>query len=284
MLAERLPGHPAGPPGPSGDGGHRHPLPEQAVRTSLTELIRRPPFESPHHTATAAAIDRRWFGPPRARAPPPGPTAACCSWTRRRSSTGQVLDALRQPLESGRAGRPPGRRNRQLPRAVPTGDGRQSVPVRASPDGKGLDCTCTPIQTRRYFGRLSGRLLDRIDLQMTLQRISLADIAAGDAAESSSKVAARVHAARAAQRERLARWGLDVNAEAGASLLKKELKPPRQVTADLDRAMDLQVLTGRGYSRVLRVAWTVADLRGLPSPDRDCVGTALAFRQQVNAA
>jgi magnesium chelatase family protein len=150
--------------------------------------------------------------------------------------------------------------------------------------GKGLECICSPVQRRRYLGRLSRPLVDRIDLQLTMHRISLADIAAGEAAESSSRIAGRVHDARAAQRERLSRWGLDVNAEAGAALLKKELRPPRQATADLDRAMDLQVLTGRGYSRVLRVAWTVADLRGLGSPDRDCVGTALAFRQQVNAA
>jgi magnesium chelatase family protein len=93
-----------------------------------------------------------------------------------------------------------------------------------------------------------------------------------------------VRAARAAQHERLARWGHDVNAEVGSALLKKELRPPGKAIADLDRAMERQVLTGRGYSRVLRVAWTVADLQGLDCPDRDCVGLALAFRQQVDAA
>ncbi|MCG2622311.1 YifB family Mg chelatase-like AAA ATPase [Arthrobacter sp. I2-34] len=281
MLAERLPGIlPDLPDHQAMEVTAIHSLSRTVGQ--LTQLIRRPPFESPHHSATGAAIVGGGSGVPR-----PGAVSRAHRGVLFLDEAPEfdrsVLDALRQPLESGSL-------------VIHRASGSASYPARfqlvmaANPcpcgmsGGKGLECVCSPNQRRRYLGRLSRPLVDRIDLQLTMQRISLADIAAGDAAESSSKVAARVHAARAAQRERLARWGLDVNAEAGAALLKKELKPPRQATADLDRAMDLQVLTGRGYSRVLRVAWTVADLRGLPSPDRDCVGTALAFRQQVKAA
>jgi magnesium chelatase family protein len=281
MLAERLPGIlPDLPDHQAMEVTAIHSL--GSTVGQLSELIRRPPFESPHHSATGAAIVGGGSGVPR-----PGAASRAHRGVLFLDEAPEfdrtVLDALRQPLESGSL-------------VIHRASGSASYPARfqlvmaANPcpcgmsGGKGLECICSPVQRRRYLGRLSRPLVDRIDLQLTMHRISLADIAAGEAAESSSRIAGRVHDARAAQRERLSRWGLDVNAEAGAALLKKELRPPRQATADLDRAMDLQVLTGRGYSRVLRVAWTVADLRGLGSPDRDCVGTALAFRQQVNAA
>ncbi|MFD1212792.1 YifB family Mg chelatase-like AAA ATPase [Arthrobacter sp. GCM10027362] len=281
MLAERLPGIlPDLPDHQAMEVTAIHSL--SSTTEHLTELIRRPPFESPHHTATGPAIVGGGPGVPR-----PGAASRAHRGVLFLDEAPEfdrtVLDALRQPLESGSL-------------VIHRASGTASYPARfqlvmaANPcpcgmsGGKGLECVCSPNQRRRYFGRLSRPLVDRIDLQLTLQRISMADIAAGDAAEPSSRIAGRVGAARAAQRERLARWGHDVNAEVGAALLKKELRPPRKATGDLDRAMELQVLTGRGYSRVLRVAWTMADLQGLGSPDRDCVGTALSFRQQLAAA
>jgi magnesium chelatase family protein len=140
------------------------------------------------------------------------------------------------------------------------------------------------MQRRRYFGKLSKPLIDRIDLQLRLNRLSLADMAGATEQEASRTVAARVRGARRAQRERLGRWGHELNSEVSAELLKTELRLSRTATVDLDLAMERDVLTGRGYARVLRVAWTMADLAGLAVPDRDCVSTALAFRQQVGAA
>jgi magnesium chelatase family protein len=82
----------------------------------------------------------------------------------------------------------------------------------------------------------------------------------------------------------LSPWGIGLNSEISGELLTGKLRPPPAVTRDLDRAMESAVLTGRGYTRVLRVAWTLADLAGLERPDRDAVSTALTFRQQVKAA
>lgn len=281
MLAERLPGIlPDLPDHQAMEVTAIHSLSSTAEQ--LTELMRRPPFENPHHTATGPAIVGGGSGVPR-----PGAASRAHRGILFLDEAPEfdraVLDALRQPLESGSL-------------VIHRASGTASYPARfqlvlaANPcpcgmsGGKGLECVCSPMQRRRYLGRLSRPLVDRIDLQLTLRRISMADLSAGGASEPSSSIAGRVRAAREAQRKRLDRWGLDVNAEAGAALLRRELRPPPKATADLDRAMERQALTARGYSRVLRVAWTVADLRGLDAPDQDCVGTALAFRQQVHAA
>ena len=150
--------------------------------------------------------------------------------------------------------------------------------------GKGIDCICTAQQRRRYFSRLSGPLLDRVDLQLTVQRVSLGDYFGADAPEDTETVAARVQRARDRQRERLSPLGCETNAEVTGTLLRDVLRPPLGATAALDRAMERQLLTARGYDRVLRVAWTIADLVGHGVPDADDVGQALAFRRQGVAA
>ena len=146
--------------------------------------------------------------------------------------------------------------------------------------GKGTECICTPQQRRRYFGRLSGPLLDRVDLQLEIRRVSLQDFAAAGTAEPSAHVAHRVEQARKLQQERLAPLGCETNAEVPGAVLRGALRPPRSCTAALDRALDRQTLTARGYDRVLRVAWSIADLAGHSSPDADDIGQALGFRQQ----
>ena len=281
MLAERLPGL-------LPDLPDHHALEVTAVHSlsntaaHLTQLLRRPPFENPHHTATTASIIGGGSGVPR-----PGAASRAHRGVLFLDEAPEydraVLDALRQPLESG---------NLVLHRAAGTAayPARFQLVLAANPcpcgmaSGKGLECSCTPMQRRRYFGKLSKPLIDRIDLQLRLKRLSLADMAGAAEQEASRTVAARVHEARRAQRERLGRWGHELNSEVSAELLKTELRLSRTATVDLDKAMDRDVLTGRGYARVLRVAWTMADLAGLAVPGRDCVSTALAFRQQVGAA
>ncbi len=281
MLAERLPGIlPDLPDHHAMEVTAIHSL--SATAATLTELIRRPPYESPHHTATAVSIIGGGSGLPR-----PGAASRAhrgvLFMDEAPEYDRQVLDALRQPLESGKL-------------VVHRAAGSAAYPARfqlvmaANPcpcglsGGKGLDCTCTAEQKRRYFGKLSNPLTDRIDLQLTLQRLTVGMMAAGTSRESSAVVAGRVASARTAQRERLRRWGIGLNSEISGELLTGKLRPSPAVTRDLDRAMEKAVLTGRGYTRVLRVAWTLADLAGLDRPDRDAVSTALTFRQQVKAA
>jgi magnesium chelatase family protein len=283
MLAERLPGLlPDLPDTAAMEVTAIHSLNSRGGPCS--GLIRRPPFESPHHTATAAAVIGGGSGIPR-----PGAASRAHRGVlfldEAPEYEARVLDALRQPLESGTL---------VLHRAAGTAvyPARFQLVLAANPcpcglaSGKGLDCTCTAQQRRRYFGRLSGPLLDRVDLQLEVRRVPLADFAAASAAkaETTASVARRVLQARGRQRERLAVWGCETNAEVPGQVLRGVLKPKPQATAALDRAMDRQSLTARGYDRVLRVAWSIADLAGHNAPDSDDIGQALGFRQQGVAA
>jgi len=281
MLAERLPGL-------LPDLGDTAAMEVTAIHSldvrggPCTGLIRRPPFESPHHTATAAAVIGGGAGIPR-----PGAASRAHRGVlfldEAPEYEARVLDALRQPLESGTL---------VLHRAAGTAvyPARFQLVLAANPcpcglaSGKGIDCTCSAQQRRRYFGRLSGPLLDRVDLQLEIRRVSLPEFAAAGGAETTADVARRVVRARQRQRERLSPWGCATNAEVPGQVLRGALKPPGSATKALDRAMDRQSLTARGYDRVLRVAWSIADLSGHDAPDADDIGQALSFRQQAVAA
>jgi magnesium chelatase family protein len=249
---------------------------------SGVQLVRRPPFENPHHTATAAAIIGGGSGLPR-----PGAASRAHrgilfldeapEYERR------VLDALRQPLESGEL-------------VIHRSAGAAAYPARfqlvlaANPcpcgkaSGKGIECTCTPFMRRRYMSRMSGPLLDRVDIQLQVDRVSLADFGQSGGAEDSASVGARVLAARARQLQRLQPWGMETNSQVPGRILRSELKLAAATTRILDHALERGVLTARGYDRVLRLAWTLADLGDREQPDGNDIGQALSLRQTASAA
>ncbi|TLM85035.1 YifB family Mg chelatase-like AAA ATPase [Pseudarthrobacter sp. NamE5] len=281
MLAERLPGL-------LPDLGDHESMEVTAIHSlcglpsSSVQLLRRPPFESPHHSATAAAIIGGGSGLPR-----PGAASRAHrgvlfldeapEYERR------VLDALRQPLESGEL-------------VIHRSAGTAAYPARfqlvlaANPcpcgkaTGKGLECTCTPLMRRRYMARLSGPLLDRVDIQLQVERVSLADFGQARAEEDTATVARRVRDARARQQERLAPYGLETNAQVPGRVLRGELRLPPAVTRILDHSLERGVLTARGYDRVLRLAWTLSDLGHGERPDTNDIGQALGLRQAAAAA
>lgn len=240
-------------------------------------LLRRPPFEDPHHTATAQAIVGGGSGVPR-----PGAASRAHRGVLLLDEAPEfarrVLDSLRQPLEHGEivvhrargAARYPARFQLVLA-ANPCPCGKST--------GKGLACTCTPLERRRYLARLSGPLLDRVDLQIDVPAVTRASAALGSAGESSAVVSARVAAARAAQHRRLAGTPWQSNAEVpGAWLRAPEQGLGTHPRAVLERALDSGTLSLRGMDRVLKIAWTLADLAGRPHPDLDDVGTAMSLR------
>jgi magnesium chelatase family protein len=194
-----------------------------------------------------------------------------------------VLDCLRQPLESGQI---------TIHRAdeVARFPARFQLVLAANPCpcgnyGTGQECTCAANTRRRYLGRLSGPLLDRVDMRLTMSRITSATWrVAQDAGSTITSRAARerVVAARAAMRERLAGTGWSVNSEVpGTWMRERPRRLPPRVTAPLDRALETGSLTMRGYDRVLRVAWSVADLDGVSCPGPTEVGMALYLRRGV---
>ncbi len=242
-------------------------------------LITRPPFVDPHHTASVASIVGGGSGLPR-----PGAISLAHGGVLFLDETPEwnrtTLDALRQPLEDGMltiyrskaAARYPARFQLVMA-ANPCPCGRAA--------GNGRDCTCTPIAQRRYLRKLSGPLLDRVDLQIRVRAVTRSAIRAVGEGESTAVVAARVAAARGAQLERLAGTRWRSNAEVpGSALTSGAMRLPPAATGDLERAMDRGTLTVRGFHRVLRVAWTLADLSGRAAPTRDDVWLAVELRHQ----
>lgn len=143
-----------------------------------------------------------------------------------------------------------------------------------------IDCTCSPSERRRYFGRLSGPLLDRVDLRVRM-RPSTAVVIGGPAEpEPTHQVKARVTAARA---KAVARWrdhGWLTNADVPGPVLRRDFALPKQATALLDRGLASGAVTARGADRCLRVAWTLSDLAGRDGPTADDVAAALEFRDR----
>lgn len=150
---------------------------------------------------------------------------------------------------------------------------------------RGAECICPPIAIRRYAARLSGPLRDRVDIDLQVARVAASRATSNErAAMTSADAAARVTAARARAAHRWAQTPWRLNADvAGAWLRQGELRLPHEVRAPLDRALERGQLTLRGYDRVLRIAWTMADLAGADMPGRDELGRALFLKRGLIA-
>ena len=245
-------------------------------------LIVRPPFVAPHHGASMPAIVGGGSGFIRPGAISKAHRGVLFLDEAPEFKPG-VLQALRQPVESGEV-------------VVARASGVVRYPARfqlvlaANPCpcghgfGKGDNCSCSPRARRDYMGKLVGPLLDRVDLQLQVRAVSRAGLLA-PVGESSAVVAARVAAARSLQAERLAGTSWRLNGEVPGPMMRAGfLKLPAAATVDLERALERGVLTLRGYDRVLKVAWTMTDLAGGGTPDRDDVGVALTLRSRSAVA
>jgi len=239
-------------------------------------LSMRAPFEAPHHTATPAAIIGGGNGIPR-----PGAVSRAHHGVlfldEAPEFSPRVLQTLRQPLETGCV-------------TIHRTAGTASYPARfqmvlaANPCpcgrayGKGVRCTCTPMARRRYYARLSGPLLDRVDLHVEVEAVHGVTVGDGSCGEPSEVVAARVAEARRAQRERLEPFGWTLNAQVPGAWVRSRIEQGSPIKSLLTQALDRGVLTMRGVDRVLRVAWTLADLAGREGPTMEDVDAAMALR------
>ncbi len=275
LLAERLPG--ILPPLTTAEA-----LEVSAIRSIAGlpvegRLPRRAPFSAPHHSASVAAMVG---GGPRIALPGAISLAhrGVLFLDEAPEFSPRALDALRTPLESGRV---------ELARAL----AQTSYPARfqlvlaANPcpcghaGQRGGACECTPMAVRRYASRLSGPILDRIDIVQPLRPMTRSYLrAAGSTGEPSAAVAERVAAARDRQTRRLASLGCSTNAEVPGAVLRTGLPRPDGVDL-LEQAMARGQLSLRGLDKVVRLAWTIADLAGADHPGRDHVRTAVALRR-----
>ncbi|MCS7482610.1 YifB family Mg chelatase-like AAA ATPase [Umezawaea endophytica] len=241
-------------------------------------LVAAPPFIALHHSASVAAL----VGGGTGLAKPGSASKAhrgvlfldeACEFSR----TG--LDALRTALEEGevRLARQAG--TVRYPARFQLVLATNTCPC-APP--KEVDCTCTPRDRRRYQAKLSGPLLDRVDLRVKMRPLIAMNGAELTTPEPTAVVRARVLKARTRAAERWSAHGEPwrTNAEVPGPSLRREFALPRPTTALLDRALSTGSLTGRGADRCIRVAWTLADLAEAPNPTANHVAAALEFRER----
>ncbi|MBQ2770850.1 MAG: YifB family Mg chelatase-like AAA ATPase [Clostridia bacterium] len=222
-------------------------------------LMQERPFRAPHHGASAAALIG---GGTKAM---PGEISLAHMGVLFLDELPEyqrpVLEALRQPLEDGFV---------TISRAAATSTYPADFILVAAMNpcpcgnyGSQINpCRCTPAMIDRYRGRLSGPLLDRIDLMIEMPEVRFEELSAAPAGETSKEIRERVNAARKIQRERFAGEGIFTNAEMSAPLIRKYCKPTGRSETLLQQAFTKLRLSARAYNRILKVARTIADLAG----------------------
>jgi magnesium chelatase family protein len=282
MMAQRLP-------------GLLPPLtPEELLETSMVhsvagliakgQLTRARPFRAPHHSASMAALTG---GGLKAK---PGEVSLAHNGVlfldELPEFTAQALDSLRQPLETGEVIVARANAHVRYPARVQLVAAMN--PCRCGHGGPGRGaCGRAPRCQTDYQGRVSGPLMDRIDLQVEVPPVTAADLALPPPAEGTAEAAARVAQARALQAERAARHAdgpLVLNAQAEGDWLETICALDPAARALLARAAEAGGLTARGWTRTLRLARTIADLEGAGAVARVHVAEALIYRRVAPGA
>ncbi|PZO90855.1 MAG: AAA family ATPase [Sphingomonas sanxanigenens] len=241
-------------------------------------MSRTRPFRAPHHSASMAALTG---GGLKVR---PGEVSLAHLGVLFLDELPEfqraVLDSLRQPLESGAVSVARANAHVTFPARVQLVAAMN--PCRCGHLGDAaLACARAPRCAADYQAKVSGPLLDRIDLHVEVQAVSAADLVLPPPAEGSAEVRARVAAARAVQGRRYEGHAARTNAEADGELLSAVATPDAPGQALLAQAAEAMRLSARGYTRVLRVARTIADLAGAESVGRIHVAEALSYRRQA---
>jgi magnesium chelatase family protein len=194
-----------------------------------------------------------------------------------------VLDSLRQPLETGKVDVARANAHVSFPARVQLVAAMN--PCRCGHLGDAaLACSRAPRCAADYQSRVSGPMFDRIDLHVEVDPVSAADLALPPPAEGSAEVAARVARARAVQSARSAETGARTNAELDGAPLERFATPDEPGRRLLMQAAEAMRLSARGYTRMLRVARTIADLAGVEEVGRIHVAEALSYRRQAPRA
>lgn len=239
-------------------------------------LVAERPFRSPHHTVSIAALlggGSTYLRPGEVSLAHNG-VLFMDEFTEFRRD---AAEGLRQPLEDGRV---------VVARAVGSVEfpARFTLVAAANPCPCGFHgdparrCTCPDHRIEGYRSKLSGPLLDRVDIRLDVPRLTKRELLGETAGEASAAVRERVELARARQRERYAGTGFHCNAQLPGPVARREAHIATPAEALLADAVDRHGLSGRGFDRVLKVARTIADLAGRETIEPDHVVEALAYR------
>ncbi|RBP99992.1 YifB family Mg chelatase-like AAA ATPase [Bifidobacterium xylocopae] len=275
MLASRLPS--IMPP-----LNNKEQLEVASIRSLCGDLQRHgitdvPPFEAPHHTASTAAL----VGGGSGVAMPGAITRSHCGvlfMDEAPEFSPRALQTLREPLETGRI-------------LLSRSKGTASYPARfqlimaANPCpcgfgyGTGERCTCSPRERTRYWNRLSGPILDRIDIQVSVPPVSSLLPTSEEPRDSSAQIRSRVTGARAVARARFSKEGWSCNAQASGEWLRRETSA--KAIGLVSAALEAKRLSLRGADRAMRLAWTLADLDGRTSPRAEDVNAGIMMRTRL---
>jgi len=245
------------------------------VREEGLAVTARRPFRSPHHTISYAGM----IGGGAAIRPGEVSLAhyGVLFLDELTEFKRDVLESLRQPLEDRRVTISRARGNLTFPSSFTLVAAANPCPCGYYGDSR-RECVCTPVQIRRYLGRISGPLLDRIDIQVEVAAVTPAELRRAPEGESSEAIRERVLAARELQHRRFGEGPPFVNAEMGSRDLRRHCAIDAGAERFLVDAMDRLGITARGHDRILKVARTIADLAGSDAVAREHVAEAVQYR------
>ena len=143
-----------------------------------------------------------------------------------------------------------------------------------------MGCTCSSVQVRRYLNKLSGPLLDRIDLRVSVENVSRVELAQ-EKNESSESIRNRVVEARAVAAHRFKNESWRLNSEIPPRALRQQYQPDRQAMNFLHDELDKERITARGLHKIIRTSWTIADLKGISRPTIDEVTESYRLREGI---
>ncbi len=240
-------------------------------------LVSQRPFRAPHHTISEVGLVGGGSGVPR-----PGEVSLAHNGLLfldelpefRRS----VLEVMRQPLEDGAITVTRSLVSVRYPSRVMLVASMNPCPCGYLGDPKHT-CSCSPQQVAQYRSRISGPLMDRIDMHIDVPAVSYDQLRGVDPGESSESVRDRVCTARALQRARLAGQGMWCNAQMGAREIREHCRVDNDGHKLLERVVDRLGMSARAYARILKVARTIADLRGVTDIDTGHLAEAVQYRK-----
>ncbi|GAB3034738.1 hypothetical protein GCM10011376_19980 [Nocardioides flavus (ex Wang et al. 2016)] len=241
-------------------------------------LLRRPPWYAPHHSATGASVLGGGTGRVR-----PGQVSLAHHGVLFLDEfphfRADVVEAMRQPLESGEVTIARGEESATYPARSLVVLAANSCPCGNYHAQSGGSCECSAVQRQHYLRKLSGPIVDRVDIWMEVRpQPRLPDVDWAPAKESSADVRARVAEARERQARRYRDCAWAINAGVPGPVLEERWPLSRAARHHVDGALATGQITRRGLTRVHRLAWTVADCAGEPGPGEHEALVALALR------
>lgn len=247
-------------------------------------LILRPPFEAPHHSASVSSLIGGGLGIPR-----PGVISLANNGVLFLDEAPEfqkpVLEALRQPLESGEVVIHRSGGAAKFPAKFQLVLAANPCPCGYAYDS-GRNCRCSEQSRSKYLAKLSGPLLDRVDIRLSIRPASKVQMSQSritrNAANASDEIRERVAMARLRAAERLRNTPWSLNAQVPGSYLRKHLPLPGASSEKLEKALLLGRVSMRGYDRCLRLAWTICDLAGAEAPTASDVSKAIYLRGPEN--